>query len=94
MVNILSLTNMHEHSWEFKYQVSHIPYNFNTFFCDCGMKKVEREVFDRIEKKVVLQAKRRKEPRKTDEFYTIDEKSYVTALDDISEVINRERENI
>ena len=70
------------------------PVQLQYFFCDCGMNKVEREVFDRIEKKVVLQAKRRKEPRKTDEFYTIDEKSYVTALDDISEVINRERENI
>jgi len=39
----------HEHNWEFKYQVSYIPYNFNTYFCDCGIKKVEREAFEKIE---------------------------------------------
>lgn len=40
---------MHKHDWIFKYQVSHIPYSFNTFFCECGMKKTEREAFDKIE---------------------------------------------
>jgi len=32
---------MHEHNWEFKYQISHIPYNFDTYFCECGKKIVK-----------------------------------------------------